>query len=239
MKWLAWIPAVGFAVAVFLLTSDPVLGAVMPCLLSARKPIESALWLHRWDADRPRRLVNQVFLISLAGWMASLTAFATIMGFVMIAISLGRDPDMTRFMATMLVLVSGLGLCSVSACAAAVFAWRHRVKAWPHPDLPKLCHGDFAALAALPPPLHGFHYGVFVLGTAVAVPTAIAGVLPIALVMPAAGHESAVAILVSLAVSMAFGVIAFGLLSDRILARSPAECWGRGSSDGPNNSMSG
>jgi hypothetical protein len=225
MKWMTWIPVIGFAVAVFLLTADPMLGAILPCLLAARKPIESALWLQRVDEHEPRRFANQVFLISLGCWQSAMTAFLSIMGFAFVAAFTGRDPQMDRLAATGSLFLLGLGLRSASAFAAAIYAWRHGVKVWPHPDLCRVCDGDFHALSHLPSAQHGFHYGLFVLGTALAAPTAAAGVILMVVAMQALGQESVAAVMGCLLGSAVIGIVGYGLLSDRILARSPAECW--------------
>jgi hypothetical protein len=225
MRWLAWIPVIGFAIAVYLLTSDPVLGAILPCLLAGRRAIESAIWLHAVDSVRPRRRANQAFLIALGCWLAVMTAFLSMMGFGIVAAFTGRDPDMRRVIATIYILLFGLALCSLFALIAAIYAWYHRVKVWPHPNLRQLADGNFDQLASLPHVRHGFHYGLFVLGTAIAAPTATTGVILMAIVMQALRLESVAVVLGCLLGTCLAGVLAYGILSDRILARSPAECW--------------
>lgn len=224
------IVVVGLSFALYLATKEPAVGAIIPFVYSGRKSIRAGLWLRREDPIRQRGKICAASYLALGCWNSAAAALASLLGFMAIGGIAGRELDDPRFIITMIVLMIGGCLNCLVGTYASLSAWRSGFKIWAHPNIVKWAEGDFQNLTDLRFSRPQINHAMFVVGTALAMPALILATIVLVVVSTGPWKDSeevAIGTLIGgFLVLQVLLIIGYGLLSDRILARTPSECWG-------------
>jgi hypothetical protein len=200
-------------------TDNAIAGAVLPSVHAAWKSFRTGLWVLNVDPDRTRARICSAFYAATALWQAAAAAFGSVLVFILIASLTGKEPDMNDFIATMVVLTSGVVLTTVLGLIAIFAAAVNAKRVWIHPKLRQKTRNDLLNIAALPGQIE-FNYAIFVLATSLAFPVLAFSCL--LLIDPASDVLAPVLLLFGVCIS----VVVYCWLSSRIIAQHPAECWG-------------
>jgi hypothetical protein len=221
--WLRWVMVLCVAVAIDRLTGSAALGTVLPCVHAAWKSIGCAFWLKRVDPAAARRRACFWFYLATACWKTAAWATFTILIFAGIEEFTGRPPTEDEIAVTLITLFSGVVLCTAVGMIAIAGAIRGKVRVWVHPNVREMCGGDFNRLGYCDPHRRRFNYAIFVTGTSLATLPAATGMVILGLCNPAIVPAAIGLFLVAAA---PYGmIVVYALLSSRIIAQSPAECW--------------
>lgn len=244
--WLLWRFVLPAVVVVYFVTGSIIVAAILPSLKSALPTVQSGLWLYRSRGERlmaiadeakrkRRQRCNRLVLmgfLATACWQCAAAAAVTVLGLVLLASWVGRQPDMSHFIATMLILASGVAATTILGLFVIAGAWRQRIRLWIHPNIYRWCEGDTRQLVNLQQHERRFNYAVFTVATSLVLPPLLLGT--IAMIATTANGRAADASLqsVGLAILLLFfvvlpigSIVVYGYLADRILAKTPSESW--------------
>jgi hypothetical protein len=231
-----WIILVTFSVAVFILTGDPLLAALLPYLAAAEPSIQSAIWIRLRDPVAGRGKACLWFYLASAGWKAGATAVAHVFGFVLLSEVFGMGINMDLFAHTMIVLLIAVTFAAVLGWVGTIVAIRQQVRVFIVPRLFKLCGGDFGLVPVVALTRYrGWNsavgvVAVSVFGTVAAIGTAVAiyGVSLEHQIPPIAFAKYLLPIgLGILSIGTFAAIPLFAYFSRRAVARVPRDCWGQ------------
>src|SRR5690606_10010121 len=146
-----WLLAAAFTAGafVYLGTTSPMAGAVLPALSAATGSIGTGLWVLRADPARSRAWTCLAFYIATALWQAAAASLASVVMFVLIEQLVDRAPRLEQFVPTMLVLVTGVTVSTAIGLAAICSALKLRLKVFIHPKLPSIVDHDLSSDGSL------------------------------------------------------------------------------------------
>ncbi len=205
-------------IIVFATTHNTMAGVVLPALHVAWAPLRTGLWTLRVDQHDIRRVICFVFYLATSCWHAAAASFASVLVFVGVAMLTGGEPTIECFTATMLTLVAGLTIAMMLVLAASFCALATGVRVWINPKLKDMVEGDFRNVERLPA-YPGFNHAVFVLSTSVALPVLALCCYSLAVIV------SPTLTLAALTIGPAVAIVAYWILSSRMIAHHPSECW--------------
>ena len=217
-----------FGVTVFVATSSPTAGVVLPLFAGGARTVTTGRWVLRFDPDRTRARISFAFYLATACWQSSASALTAIMVFAFLSARIAMPNFNARVETTLLVLFIGLAASVLIGFGATCAAIRDGRRVWIHPKL-----GAIYAAALRSPHLAAegarFNYAVFIVGTSLLAP--IVALCGIVLVLISARNGQAAADPPSLIALFVLLLLPFGSIplyawaSSRIVARSPRECW--------------
>jgi bifunctional DNase/RNase/predicted permease len=219
------------ATVLYLVTNNPLIAAILPCLHGSWNTARTGLWLLKTDPCRSRARICFAFYVAAACWKAAGAALGTVMVFILVERFVGLPPNMDELAAIMIVLAGGTVLNTLLGLAAVGAALRGRVRVWVHPRLRAAARGNLGVAARLSPRVAGFNHAVFVIATALVFPPIIAGTIGLAVftVGQNCNQGESIARIIGGLVVLFGGPLAmipcYAWLSSRIIARSPRECW--------------
>ena len=117
------------ATVLYLVTNNPLIAAILPCLHGSWNTARTGLWLLKTDPCRSRARIRFAFYVAAACWKAAGAALGTVMVFILVERFVGLPPNMDELAAIMIVLAGGtvlntlLGLAAVGAASGAGFAF--------------------------------------------------------------------------------------------------------------------
>jgi len=205
-------------VIIFLVTNEPMAGAVLPSMNAGWRSVRTALWILRSDQRRGRARVCAAFCLATAFWQAAASALVSVILFGIVYHATGREPNLQRFAATMWMLAGGVVLTSIVGLAAGISAWILAIRVWVHPRLRELTNGDLEAAVDLSPQ-RCFNHAVFVIGTSLACP--ITCTFAFLLIEFRSGLFTGSMMIAT----YVLGVVSYWWLASRTVATHPAECW--------------
>jgi hypothetical protein len=221
-----------FAVAIllYLVTNEPIVAVILPCLHGGWNTIHTGLWLRKSDPCLHRAKVCFVFYVATAFWKAAAAALLTIVLLGVAQEWIGVNPDLDEIIATMLVVMGGVVFNTILGLVAIGLAIRHRIRVWVHPRLRTMLHDDLGQVINLNPFQSGFNHAIVVVALALLFPPVIIGILTLALTTVDKNINDVAIVPTILAFLMVFaGPIAmipcYAWLSSRILAKTPQQCW--------------
>ncbi|MBN2022341.1 MAG: hypothetical protein JW809_06060 [Pirellulales bacterium] len=169
--------------------------------------------------------------MAAAFWKAAAAALTTVAVLAILAMTLGFQPNMDDFAATMLTLLGGVVVNTLLGLGAMVAALAFRLRVWVHPRLLAMTHGSLSAIAVLTPRQSGFNHAVFVVATALVFPVLVMGAVVYGALTVGKDPDkiNSVPILITGLGMLVVGPIAmipcYAWVSSRIIARAPQDCW--------------
>ncbi len=227
------------ALAIHELTGNALLAAAIVAAHAGWRSLRCGWWLLRADPSRPRGWVCFWFYTATAFWKAAIWA---LVGLLILGASeavTGQPPTEEQIAAQGITMFLAMGLSSLVGIIGVASAIRNKVRVWVHPSVWGRCGGEFARLGGLRGYFlgdrgtfyRGFNHAIFVVAASLLVSTTG---IPVAFCIwsemanaPAGGGPT---IAEGLALIVAFvGPFAmipvYAVLSHRVIARTPAECW--------------
>lgn len=228
---LAFTSTLGIATLVYLVTSDPLVAVILPCLHGGWHTLRTGCWLLGADPCRRRARTCFVFYVAAAFWKAAAAALLTIVLFAVVETLTGLLPNANEIQAIACVLLLGFLLNTLTGFVAVCTALFCGVRVWVHPDLHTMLHADLGLVSGLNPRWSGVNHAIFVVATAMAFPLLVFGFILLC-ILPLDKDHVAIESLSVIPLSSAFllgGAIAmvacYVWLSSRIIARTPQDCW--------------
>jgi hypothetical protein len=237
-RWLAWPVAILVAIMVHQVTGSPIAAASLLAVHAGWKSFRCGLWLKSVDPVLARAWACFWFYLATAFWKAAAWALATVFLFVVVAIVAGQPPGEEEIIMEFFVLGGGICLSTAIGILALASALRGGVRVWVHSNVRERCHSDFSQLGRIGgfyvgPLGHGFNHAVFVVATSLAVP--VVGFGTALLIWSAAGARPNDAPLIPTLLGFLIlfpgsllAIPAYAIIARRVIAKTPAECWGDG-----------
>jgi hypothetical protein len=221
---------IGLSAAVlYLATGDMLIGSLLPYAWAAWPCLESAFFLRAQDPWSERGNTCFFFYLAAAGCRAALAALVSVVAFAAIEIATGIAPDTKNLVFTLMVLLYGLVFSAVLGLAGMVSAVRGAIRVFVVPNLRRACNGDIAEIGAATAGRR-VNYAMFVVLTSMFVPVLVLGGCLAALGVTGKPANAPNSMLESVGLGVLFvGPIAvfplFLRVGNRIVARTPGECW--------------
>jgi hypothetical protein len=214
---------------IFLLTSNTLLAIAMPFLHAGWPAARTAFWLLRSDPWRARAWAMFFFELGMAGLLASCCGFVMMTTGLMLESLFQQAPNIDEMIPAMLAMLIGLLVSFAMGWIGTFIAWWYGVKVFVSFDLHRRCNGDFSRITELTPQsFGGMNSGNFILAIAIGLPSIIVWcallVWAIPAIVPAGFEKVAPFIFVSVVVGSIVAKVIY--LSNKVIARSPYECWG-------------
>jgi hypothetical protein len=225
--------------AVFYWTEDPLPGVVLAAVQAGWSAFFAGWWVLRIDPHPQRARACLLFQLATAAWQVAAAAFGSVLLMALVSAALGKDPNMDKFAATMLMLSGGVSLSTLLGIAALLMALGSGVRVWSHPKLrSEWEETENGQLLLREPanPLPRFNYAIFVTGTSLVLPVILLGI-GLLLYGSVRANPEDVALVPTLAgFAMVFAgpvamIFVYAGISHRIIAKHPRECWPAGSFD--------
>ena len=227
-KW--WIVA-SISIVLFVLTLNPLLAGAFPYVRAGWPAVRTAFWLKFADPWSARGSVGLLFHLCMASFRAGVTGLACVVGSVVAAEMFKQDPNFIQFAVAMIVIVIGCFISFLLGWIGVVIALRHGVRIFVISNLYKICHGNFSNAEHVQTGPTRTNPAHFIVAIAIAVPSLTLWFAAILMTMPLNMNDGdditvPIVILSLLPVLAIACLIMLIYLSKRIMARSPAECWG-------------
>lgn len=228
-----WSVVVPVATAIYLLTRDAVLSALLPCLCAAVPAARSTFWIARRRQRQPRvqRLTMLGFYTALIAWQIAAAAFVTIMTTAYIDQARGFRPDWAYIVTLLWTLTAAVLATSALGLMACASAFVLRLRIWVHPrayEIPMLGSDD--ALV----PNGRFNYGIFLVATSISLPfasglAALLFVIGLPGVAPGLTKDYPWIATVAYLLVVLCVIRGYGVISRRIIGGTPARPLAHGS----------
>ena len=232
---LAWPIVLVAAVAIHQVTGSAIAAAALFAIHAGWRSFRCALWLKRVDPVAARGRACFWFYLATAFWKAAAWAFAVVLIFGAIEAFAGQPPPDEELIIEGCIMAGGVCLSTAVGIVAVGSALRGRVRVWVHANIRDNCNGDFNRVGDAGGYFignarafyHGFNHAIFIVGTSVAVPIVVCATALLAWSTargqpPDAGTWLE---LLGLFASFPVAVVVYAVVADRIIARTPAECW--------------
>jgi|GEM_PF-6580802 len=226
-----WPMIAAISLGLLFLTFNPLLSGLLPYLRAGWPAFQTAVWLKQSDPWKARGTVGLVFHLCMAGFLAGSCGVACIVGTILVADAFNREPNQVALMIALGAILFGCLLSFIFGWLGVVIAVRHRIRVYVMSNLYQVCRGDFRIAMALPPHVHRTNPANFIIAIAATVPLLALWFVMMLASMPAPGNNEEETKMVLFVLSllplvgiMCIAVVVF--LSRRIMASSPADCWG-------------
>lgn len=222
--YFLWVITFAAAIVIEQLTDSLTLAAIMPCAHAAWRSLRCGFWLIGSDEVRPRAWACFLLYVATACWKAAAAALGTGILCMAVAEYAGQKPPDKLLTALGMILAGGSCLTVLAGIAGLASALRGRARVWVDPALRDACRGDFNRIVDLPRYYVRFNQASIVLIASLLLP-----VIGLAITIgDAANKENELLSWVGIVI-LFFGQLAmipvYAILSSRIIAHTPAECW--------------
>lgn len=213
-----------------LLTQDPILTGVLPYLRAGWPAVRTAFWLKAVDPWKARATVGMLFHLCMAGFRAGICGFVCLMGLAVAMTHFNRPPHMISTSIAIGSILCGCVVSLILGAAGIMIALQHQVRIYAMSDLYERCHGDFEKAKFMSVAFPGVNPTNFIVAIAAATP--LLGLWFALLVISSVGNPPGQPSTFSIVVAATLpliglgAVLAMSFLQKRIIAKSPAECWG-------------
>lgn len=227
-----WLALFLIGVMIYLVTKRPLLGTVLPFLAAGWPFLRSGWWLLHADPEVTRGRVCFLFYLAAGCWWAAASAVASVLAFITVGVITGNQPDMAEFEATMLVLTAGVVLNTLFGLVATAAALTKGIRVWVGSRVRDVWLAHYPPRTRMDHWHMGFNHAVFVVGTSLVVPVLILGavlLVPIPNIgdKPDLGDKCYTILAFTVMFIGPLSMIpVYAFLSHRVIAQSPADCWG-------------
>ena len=218
------------SLALLILTLNPLWVGFSPYVRAAWPALRTGVWLKKADPWKARGTVGLLFHFCLALLSAGASGLVSVLVTVIATAITQEQPNLFAFMVAILIILLGCLLSSVLGWMGVAIAFHHRVRIFAMPNLYTVCQGDFARARTWGPARLHANLANIVRGVATIVPClAIWFVAMLATIPrnPADQPQPIAVVLLGVLPLLAIAcLIITVVISNRIMASSPAECWG-------------
>ena len=225
-----WLTVLLLSGGLCLASNSVMAGAIIPAAASMQSALQAAKWIRNNDPNGNRAKACSWFLIATGCWNALATGLISLAAWAAVVIITEQPPSESQVMACIFAIAAAtLATCLIGYWAAWK-AWSARVRVWVHPKLHRIARYDLSNLRNQPLHPPRSNHAVFVLAISLCLPILVAGFVWMVYLagVPVPDEEKAFANacgLASLTVGPIIGISLLVVLSSRLLAGSPAECW--------------
>lgn len=228
-----WWVVIGIALVIQWMTGNPLLTLVLPYVRAAWPALRTGFWLKQADPWPARGTVGLLIHLGLAGFLAGATGLVSVVAFVVIEDARRQNgapvPPLTQAVVGLVTILLGATIASLMLIAAIRIAWVHEIRIYAQANLAEATGGNFANAARQDRHSSGFNPAFYVLCVGVTLPIFVVwstALIVIPAWIPQANDLALQILLFGLPVVAVVCLVSVWRLSHRILARSPAECWG-------------
>ncbi len=228
-----WLGLLALAVLIIEVTHQPALGAIAVCLKFGWEDFLTARWLWRNDSDPWRRRGTFWLYLAWGLWKTAAVAFLMSIGFALVAprnAPFAAQAGWREFLSTFLTTLVGFGLSALMTIQAVLCAWRGGVRLWLDSAV------DRARRLDCWPPARFCEGRSNRLGYLLLTALFLGGVVALVVLVvavPAPAQEGlAVVSVVLLFATPVIMLVCRDLISRKIWADSPYECWQRWEEEG-------
>ena len=225
-----WPTIVMVSIVLLMLTFNPLLTGFFPYLRAGWPAMKTAFWLKKEDPWKARGTVGFLFHLCMALFRAGTCALVCVICTGIVASVTQKEPNLIPFMIAMATIVFGCFLSSILAWIGVVIAFLHGIRIFVISNLFAVCHGDFTVTKSLGTGHVPINPANCIIGVATAVPSLTLWFIAMLTTVAEQGNrrnETMTAIILGLLPVLGITCIVMVVfLSSRIMARSPAECWG-------------
>lgn len=225
-----WPTIISVSIVVLVLTLNPLLTGILPYLRAGWPALRTAFWLKKSDPWKARGTVGFLFHLCLALFRAGICAFICVLSTAFFSSMIQKEAHLTTLMIAILTILLGCFMSSIIGWIGIVIALRNRVRIFVMSNLHSICRGDFTVAKTLGTGRNGTNPGNYVI--AVVTSSSLFAIWFVAMLIsvpPQVNGENKTALFILLCllpVLVITCVILVDFLSKRIMAKSPAECWG-------------
>ena len=224
-----WPVIVFVYIALMALTYNPLIAGCLPYLKAGWPAAQTAFWLKWSDPWRARGTVGFLFHLCMALFRAGACGTVCIIGMAVVFHVRQQQPNLIPVAVAISTILLGCILSSILGGIGVFIALRHGIRIYVATKLFKICRGDFAVAKTLAPRLDRTNPGNFIIIVAIVTPIMAFWFGAMLTTLPNQAQqqqETLPVILLLLPVLCIAGIAAAVWLSGRIMARTPAECWG-------------
>lgn len=218
------------SIVLLALTYNPLIAGFLPYLKAGWPAVRTGFWLKRVDPWRARGTVGLLFHLCMALFRASLCGLAWLFGTLFYSIATGNEPDMVPGMIALSAIFAGSMLSTLLCWVGIVVAVRHGVRIFVATHLSHICKGDFTVAQTQRQGGVSLNPGRFIV--VVATLTPILTLWFAAILTTVTNHwnrpqdPTPMILILLLPFLCLAGILLGAWLAERIMAKSPAECWG-------------
>lgn len=228
VEFLLWPILLVIGAIIYAVTKSFFMGAFL-CLVRAAWPVVRS-WrvIRAVDPSPRRRRVLFLFYFASAGWRAAASAAVLIFLFILLDVHFGQKVDRNHLGVALFSLLGGVLLNTVIGLLAIIYALMRQQRVWVNPMLFKIVTKWARTKDETEFSRPRSNYAIFVIGTAVALPSVLPGLVLLSFVGEAGQARYVTYGFVLLLVGVVVAIVSYSILSYRIVARTPDDCWPEG-----------
>lgn len=226
-----WRTIAAISIVLLFLTFNPLLSGLLPYLRAGWPAVQTGFWLKMADPWKARGTVGFLFHLCMAGFRAGACGVVCLIVTVIAAEYFNRRPvDMIPMIIALVAILFGCFLSFVLGWLGVAIALRYGVRVFVISNLYERCQGDFDVAKTLLPPPHRTNPANFIVAMSAGVTLLAIWFISMLAILPADWNKEEgilPGILLGLLPVILIACIAVVIfLSKRIIAQSPADCWG-------------
>ena len=217
------------------MTGSTIAAALLFAVHAGWRSFRCAIWLKRADSVAARGRACFWFYLATAFWKAAAWAFAVILIVIAIESFLGQPPPDTELIMEGFIMAGGVCLSTLVGIVAVGSALHGSVRVWVHANIRNNCNADFNRVGDpggyyMGNPrtfCNGFNHAIFIVATSIGVPIVVGATALLAWITARGQPPDAGTWVETLGIFALFpvAVVVYAIVADRIIARTPAECW--------------
>jgi hypothetical protein len=225
-----WLVALLLAGVLCLITGSVLAGAIAPVLSAVAPSFRAAKWIRQNDSDANRATACFRYQIATGCWTAFWSSIAAFLIIGLASEFAGHSPSTSQIGAAVLTMAAAAFATSLIGLWAFGTTLKNGVRVWAHPKLLRLAAYNFSKLSTLVVPPATCNHAIYVTATSLALPAMALGTAWMIYSATTAPPDQVdvIAFAGGMLLLVGWPVLSIGalaLLSHRLFADSPADCW--------------